>query len=398
MDRRGYLAAVGSVSTALAAGCMGENGGNGADDGTAILGGINPMSGPFTPWGQAQDIGIQIAIDEANEEFDDIDFEYINIDSESNPAEANTAFSRLIESDGAIAMTGVVSSDVGIQVSRTAEEMQVPNLLMNAGTHAALTRDDQFNFRVGWPPAPTHVRGDLEFIEEEGYEEVGFIIADYSWGHAVQTSVEEFYPDDINTHFEVAPQGESDFSPYLRNIPEEIEILNCVGHPAGAINIASQQTELDIDIPTLGVDPPQMAILDSFDEETLGRVINRHPINVESGEFETFGEKVAEQEGIPAFAYEGVGYTVGRMFVDAVVNEGADPEAIAEHVRENEHEGLYANPLRFTEWGEMDGLSMLYYEFENEAPSYYPDGDHRMATVFETSQLDPYDPDEFPLD
>lgn len=398
MQRRSFIATTGAAGVLSLAGCMGQNGGTDTDSDVATLGAGIGLSGIFAAWGQAYELGFELAIEQANERDDiEIDFNYESIDTESNPAEAVTAKSRLIEQSGASMITGSLSSDVGIQSAQLAEDMQVPNLLLNSGTHAALDRDSRYTFRFGWFPAPTHVRADLAYIEDQGYDTVGAIVADYAWGHAVETSMEEFYPDEIEFHIERAPQGESDFTPYLRDMPD-VDVMTHVGHPGGASNIVSQQAELGTDVPTLGVDGPQQMFVDALDDDTIENLITRHLVDMTNDRVQELGEEISEREGITMYAYEPTGYAAGQLFVDAVLEVGNNPEAIADYIRENDHDVMYGSPLQYTEWGEFDNMSMFFSEMTAEAPEYDPNGEYRMDQIYQTDELPAFDPGDLELD
>lgn len=394
MRRRDVLQTAVGSSIAMTAGCLG--GSDNDNESSVTIGALQPFSGPFAAWGQAHQLGLEIAIEEANEdESIDQEFDTVSADTESEATEASTLFTRFVEEDGAVAITGAVSSDVGIRTADTAEDMGIPNFLHMSGTHAVLTPESRFTFRVGWLPAPTHVRADLEFIQERGFETVGAIIADYAWGRAVETSIEEFFPEDITVHLEVAPQNQDDFTPYLRSMAD-VDVMTHVGHPAGAINIAGQQNELGIEVPTLGIDPPPRSVYEALGGATEN-MITRHLTDIQGEPFRNFANQVADQEEIPAYTFEPIGYVTGKMFVEAVRNSGKDPEGIADYVRSSTFDTLFSNPIQYTEWGELDNVRLLYSEFASGAPSYYPDGEFHLEPIFETSDLPAYDPEELPL-
>ena len=98
IDRRGFLRASGAAATATAlAGCVG------GDDGTVTIGALQPLSGPFTAWGQAHRAGLAFAVEELNADggIPGSEVEITEAGTGSDPSEADTLFRRFAESEGA---------------------------------------------------------------------------------------------------------------------------------------------------------------------------------------------------------------------------------------------------------------------------------------------------------
>lgn len=406
LHRRNFLRAAGAgAGASLLTGCLGDDDdddvddtANGDDDDTdveaqeVVIGAIQPFTGPFAPWGEAHDLGLDMQMNDVNAAQDEYDFVVESVDTGGDPSEASVLFTELVEADNAVAITGAVSSDVGVATAEIAEEMETTNLLHMAGDDAILTQDSRYTFRGAWVPAYTHVTADFEFIESQDYTSVGVVVADYAWGRAVEAAFDEIFADDIDVHLEVVPLGESDYGPALRSMPDEVEIMDYVGDPAGAISAVSTQIELGIDIPALGVDPPQADIFGALGEDVEDFIITRHLADIGGDRFLEFAEQVAEEHNRPAYAYEPLGYVAGEILTDAVREVGPDRPAIANYIRESSFDTMYVNPVEYTEWGELDGAVLIYSEMELEPPEYFPDGDFRLSPVFETDPLEPFEP------
>lgn len=420
--RRTFLKAsgIGSVAgTGLIAGCLSE--GDEADvdpddsdvddpdvddpdeDDPVVIGALEPLSGPFAAWGGAHLSGLEFAVDEINQDGGVLDrnVEIVHADTESDPGEGDTLFRRFVEEEGAAAITGPVSSDLGIRTAITAEELEVPQYLNMAGSHDIIDKDSRYSFRVGLVPAPTGVRAVAELAEDRGFESVGAIIADYAWGRAVEDSIEEFFPDDIDHHIEVAPLGETDFTTFIREIPDDIDMMIAMGHPPGSNGIASQMAELGVtpEITTGGYLPPEVQV--SAQGQDVIETVNTthlHLTDVTSDEYIDLATRYYEETGEHMTTYGAYGYVTGRMIGEAIEDAGsADPTAIADATREIEFDTIYVNPIQYTEWGELQDQVHLFSQFEFEAPDYYPEGEWRIEEVFRSSSLPAYDPEEFPL-
>jgi ABC-type branched-subunit amino acid transport system substrate-binding protein len=77
--------------------------------------------------------------------------EMVEADDQNNPDEGTTALERMVEQDGVVAAGGVISSDVGLATSRTAEELEVPLFLVKAGAGGILSQDSRYTFRTCLP-------------------------------------------------------------------------------------------------------------------------------------------------------------------------------------------------------------------------------------------------------
>lgn len=393
-ERRTVLKATGvGTSIGLLAGCLGGNGG----DDTVIIGGLQPYSGPFAGIARAYEEGLEFAINEINEEGGVLDRElgFDGIDTQTEAGEAVSIARQFVQEEGAVALVGPMSSDVGITAADTAEELEVPLFLHTAGTHAALSRDSRFTYRVGLLPAPICAQAQAQLVENEGYENVGAIIADYAWGHAFQDGIEEFFPEDINLNMTTAPADENDFTPHLRDLPNDLDILLGSAHPPGVHDMYRQMLELGIEpeVCTAAVEDPESSF------ETLGESIDRgfapiHQADLYSDDFRDVAERFYDETGGYMGPSQAVGYVTVQIIASGIESsDSVDPVEISNAVREIELDTIFAEPIRYTEWGELDQQVQLYSQFELEAPDYYPEGDFRPVETFRSEPLDPLDPD-----
>lgn len=411
MKRREYLKAAGVGGVTVLAGCSGGGTSDGDGDaptespmGTTVGGGesgpitigaLEPQSGPFSPWATVHLEGLRIALSEINES-GNLDGELLLevTDTGADPAEADSAFRRHVEQDDAVAVTGPVSSDVGIRTAQTAAELQVPNFLHMAGSMDILSSDTRYTFRTGWLPSESHARADAQFFEANDVSSVGVIIADYAWGRSFEAALEEFTPSGIDLQIEAAPVGESDFTSFLRQFSDDVELMDFAGHPPGSVTAASQMFELDMDQTILGVDPPQLLMIQVLGENVTNDVITRHLTLPGTGEFNSLGEKVTSQFEKPMYAYQGIAYMTGHMIGEAIAEVGRDPTGIADYVRNGSFDMLYARPLEYTEWGEFKEPSLIYSRLVEGAPSYYPDASHTLQVDTQTDPLPAPEPPE----
>lgn len=394
--RRSMLRALGGSGVAMLAGCIGggDDGDGGGSDDTITIGSLQPFSGNFSPWGAAHSAGLEFALNEVNADGGVLgrNVETVEADTKSDPGEGNSLFRRFVEQDNAVAMTGPVSSDLGIRTAQTAEELEVPIVFHMAGSHRALRKSSRYTFRVGSLTAMMDMANQADLIEKQGFQKVGAIMADYAWGQSVNEQLDEQMPGDIELHTAVAPLGESDFGPFIRDMPEDIEMMIASGNPPGQISIHNQLRELDYDpeVTTGAGFPPSVLFggLGAKNAETFGHI---HIVDVYGDQFQDVATRFAEQRQERMDTHVGLGYVAGELITTAIENAGeADPKKIATEIRNIELDTILAAPLKYTKWGEIDDVVTMFSTFETGGPDYYPDGDYSLV---EYSRSDPLSAD-----
>jgi len=421
LDRRALLKATGAAATAgMLAGCSSGGNGDGDSDqttasdgdsgneatdgdsggggsGTINIGSVQPLSGGFAPWGQAHSAGLAFAVEEINADGGVLDGQNLNIveaNSEADPAEASSIFERFAEQNDIVAATGPVSSDVGIRTSRTAQELGIPMVMHMAGSDETITPDTLHSFRLGLLPAATTMQAQAQFVADAGYQNVAAIVGDYAWGQSVRTAIQDNFDVDVN--IQVAPVGASDFSSYIRQMSQDVEMVIATGHPPGSLTIAQQLYELgyEPDVITGPGLPP--AVISSALGENMDRGFTHiHMTDVYSDEFAEVAQRFGEQNDAQFDTHTSYGYVTGKMIAQAIENAGeADAEAITEAIRSIEFDTLFPEPIQYSEYGELANQVQLYSSLTTEAPSYYPDGSYSLQEEFRTDTLPALPPEE----
>lgn len=399
----------GIAATALVAGCLDLGGGSGSSDGgdgnsgstggsseSIKIGALEPKSGNFAPWAAAHIAGLEFAVEEVNADggVDGRELELVVEDTEADATEANNVFRRLAEQEDIVAATGPVSSDVGIRTAQTAESLEIPNLLHMAGSDKVLTTDSRYTFRVGLQPAPTVMRAQGQMVADAGYEKVGAIIGDYAWGQAIKEGIEEHFPVDVA--IETASLGTSDFKPFIRKMPEDLEMMVASGHPPGTFTIAKQQFSLGYEPEmTTGPSIPPGTIFGAMGDAATKGMTHVHLTDVYSEEFQSVAAKFADAKGARMDTHEGYGYVAGKLIANAIESAGTtEPPEIADALRNIELDTIFANPIQYTEWGELKDQRQIYSQFATGAPSYFGDGEWKLTEKFRTDSLEPYEPSD----
>lgn len=359
-----------------------------------VVGALEPLSGPFSSWGDPHLEGLKFAVEEVNDDGGVLgrDVELVTSDSESEPSAADTAFRRMVEQRGAIAITGPVSSDVGIRTATTAEELEVPLYLNQSGTEKVIDEDSRFTFRTGLLPAAKSMEAQAGLAADAGYSKIHAITADYAWGHSARAAIGEEF--DVDVDVRMAPLDTGDFKPYIRKIPQDVEMVIASGHPPGALNIAKQLYQLDYSPEVItGSAPPPHIILNTLGEDVGRGYADYHMADFTGDAFLEVASRFAEEKGEPMGPHVTYGYVAGKLIAQAVENAGeATPRAVAEATRNIEFDTLYAEPIQYTEYGELKDQVQMYSQVDTGGPEYLPDGDYHYEAVYRTDPLAPLEP------
>lgn len=393
--RRPFLkrAATGSAALGMAglAGCMGDDDDDEAED--IIIGGVMPYTGPFVEVAEEYEAGLQFWLDRFNEESDlenTVVFE--SVDSETDPSNAATLMTQLIEEDDASIITGPVSSDVGIAAREIAEDHETPLVFTMVGDGDALSSETRHAFRLGLLPAPTTAQSIAQFLEERDLEIVRALIADYAYGHAFDEAFDEFIPDDIDFDSELAPFMEDDFSSYLRDMPDDVDVIIGTSHPPGSISIMRETLELGLEPEYVLGNSEANPNWTALGEDVTEGWLSIHQPYPYSDEYEDVAEEYGEETGNHFGVLASLGYSAGQLMTAAIEEVGGpEPTEIADAIREGEVDTLFNEPIQYTERGELNNKRQVFSGFEAGAPDYFPDGEFTLTEEFLTDPIEGFD-------
>lgn len=381
------------------AGCLGSAGGG--ESGPVKLGALQPMNGPFASYGQIYMQGVDFALSEVNEEgvLGGRQLEVENINTKSDPKAAASGFLELVEQSGADAILGPVSSDAGIRAAREAEKLEVPHLPNQAATTKLLSKDSRYTFRVGAIPAPMWENANAQFIQEQGYDSIGMLIADFSYGHSVNAGFERFVEslDGVEIVKKTTPLSESDFTGYIRQMPSDMDELDLIGHPSGGISAFGTALELDkVPKNTFLPNLPTPSIFNALGEKTTNGLGHFMAIDPSKGTYQDVGTRFTEETGnffAPVAAY---GYATIKLIASAIEDAGTnDPNGIRDAISQADFDTVLAYPLAYTDWGELANARAIGVEYVAESPSYAPDANFHLTKIFETETMESLDPSEW---
>jgi branched-chain amino acid transport system substrate-binding protein len=363
---------------------------------------LSSLSGPFTPWGIQVRDGMKLAIAEINAKggVNGRPIELVERDDRNNANEGVTALKYLVEREGIVAAGGIISSDVGLAVSREAEALKVPVFLTMSGAHQILKKDSRYTFRTCLPAAPMNMDYIAGLIKEKNYKRVGVIVADYAWGHAIRQAIEKQIKSmpGLTVQIEVAPVPERDFTPYLRKLQAmDPELLLAAGHPPGNVTITRQAIELGMKGQIIGSWYPTEFMVDRVGELMFGRFVDYSCVDFENAAYQNLAAKyhAATKRLLDNNALSG--YAIVKMVAESIAKtKSSDPKAVATAIRTGRFQiDGYAWPLSYTEWGEMKEAAPILYTYEKGSPGKMnPTATWRPKVVYRSKTAQPYVPGE----
>jgi branched-chain amino acid transport system substrate-binding protein len=363
------------------------------------IGQLVDVTSTFTPWGVQVRDGMALAAKEINEAggVDGRMIEIIAQDSENDGDIGVDRFERLIE-EGVVAVGGPISSGVGAPVAAAAEQLQMPLFLVKSGTEAALTRDSRYTFRTCLPAAPMDAGPILQYAQEQGFTKVGGIVADYPWGQAFKSAMENtFEGSGIEYTIEVAPVPPStDFTPFVRAMADfDAEMIVASGHPPGNAGIVTLSADLH-DVPVTGAFTPPNLVVGGLQDLAIGRYSDFSCADYFSDSYADLARRYLTFSDNEFMSDDAVAsYGIVTMIAEAVGEVGDDPVAIAEYLHANSFElPGYASTMSWTEWGEMAEARPLFTMIsEGPAPEGLNEaGDWWFELLTQSEALEPYVP------
>lgn len=367
---------------------------------TIKFGFVSSLSGPFTPWGVQVRDGMKMAVEELNDKGGVLGrkLEIIERDDKNNPNEGITALRYMAEREGIVAAGGVISSDVGLALSRQAESLQIPYFLTMSGAHEILRKSSRFTFRTCLPPAPANIESIAAMIRDRKYSRVGVIVADYAWGHSVREAVDSLIKPmaGVKLQMEVAPVPEKDFTPYLRKLQGlDPEVIVAIGHPPGAPTITRQAVELGMKALIIGPWYPTEFMVQRVGESMFGQFVDYSCVDFENPAYKQLAERYNKtyKRMLDNNAFSG--YAMVKIVADAIQkSNSADPKAVADAIRRGTFElPGYAWALSFTEWGEMKAAKPILYTYEKGDPGAINAGaTWRPKVIYRSPPVQPYVP------
>jgi len=345
--------------------------------------------------------GLSFAVDEINADGGVLDqtVEVVQTDTESDPVTMVNSYTRMVEGENIVAATGPVSSPAAVRLRSQAERMEVPVFHHAAGATNVLSKDSRYAFRTVLPPAHASSYSLSRFLGNQDLGNAGMIVLDDGWGATFGDTLPSYAPQGLDVTSTSAPVSESNFTPYIREMPSDLDAMVATSHPPGIPNIFNQTFEagLSPSLTTGAIDPASL-YYDAIGDAVTRGFAAMTAVDFTSDSYTEVASRYTEETGnyfdMPAAA----GYVAGKLIAAGLERSGsADPAALADAMRGISFDTLLTQPIEYTEWGELKDMQVLWYGYELEAPSHAPDNPFRLTEQFRTDPLPPFDPDSLEL-
>ena len=209
----------------------------GASGKSVFVGGVMPLTGPYSSSGKDMQLGFELAVEHLNkgsritEQMPTLkkgngvlgkSIEFQVADSQTKPDPAVEAATRFIRENKAIMLTGTVNSAVSIALTKLGQREHVIVMVGNSGSNDTTGKDCQrYGFR-DQPSAYMAAKALAPVLARELGKDrkAAYLVPDYTYGHSVYDSMKEFTEKAgwKTVNQQVVPLGTTDFSSYLLNI------------------------------------------------------------------------------------------------------------------------------------------------------------------------------------
>ncbi|MEX2476359.1 ABC transporter substrate-binding protein [Marinobacter sp.] len=202
----------------------------GVEDGQAdaTIACMYPMTGRSASYGRDSIVAIQLALEELSSDPDAPRLRVIVDDSRSKASFAVRMAEDFIEHDDADILCGMVSSGVGMAVSRLAKRRQI--ILVgtdHASSRASLEEGHRYYFRVSSDTWYSHAAGARylkELQEKTGWKKLAFLGPDYEYGRVAWRDLRQALDQNDTRYEETGTYWpklyEPDYSLYIQAILE----------------------------------------------------------------------------------------------------------------------------------------------------------------------------------
>ena len=342
----------------LAAGVGGLSSASGSGNGAIAIGALTSLTSTFAPWGlQARD-GMLLAISQINAKggVDGHKLKLDVVDDQSSPSAGIAGFRTLTEQDHVGRRR--IDSDVGVATARLTERARIPMFLIKAGASEILNINSRYTFRTCLPAAAEVAEPIVQYAEARHYTSVGAVVADYAWGLAVQSSLNDWFGhSNIKLNVQVAPVTQTDFSTYLHTLAgDNPQLLVATGHPPGSGPILAESGQLGMKEQVMGAYTPFSLVEKAAGSAAFGRWVDFKCEAVSSVGYQTLARAFLKKFPSDGFFEDDAlaGYAYVNILAKAIAAVGANPVKIAKYVHTQTFNiPGYTFPLKWTAWGEI---------------------------------------------
>lgn len=320
------------------------------------IGVIGPHSGPAAYDGHSNLLGAQVAADEVNKAgglLGGRKIEIVAADSRGIPAEAVSAYRKVVTQDKVVSVDCCWFSSSTIAAHPTIEELKVPTLTGIAFLPDAKEHKLTYLFKFAQTPRMEGRFVDY-WVKKLNMKKVAFLARNDDWGRATsgvyQARLKELGGTVVSSDFYTP--GEKDFYSFLTKIKAlNPDGVNMVDISAPVATQVKQMTELGLSAKPLGSDGP---ITDAF-IRLAGKAAEGIPLVVRySTSLDTPRNKAfvaafkAKRNGEEPDQYAQAGYDSIHLQAEAITRAGStDSAKIREALTKSDYVSIAGSPIKF---------------------------------------------------
>lgn len=344
----------------LLGGCSGGSDGSGSDSDSIVIGAVYPMTGDLADSGKTMQQGIDMAIEEINDEggIDGKQIEVIYGDSQGDSAKGMTEAERLITQENVDMLIGCYQSGVTVTVAQIAEQYQVPMITANATSDELTSNGYEYFFRL----APTNmmfVRDMISYLSEESENNSAFkagsvaVFADNSEVGQQTVAWTKYWAEENGIDYLgdiTYTSGAADLSSEvleLKSMNPDVVVADC--YVSDAILFTNTLQEQGYKPPVIickGNGFTESAYLQSVGNHANGIIVATEFVVGTKGD--DINAKYNEKYGEDFNGHSAEAYTTAWVIIDALKNIVADGneisrETIQKELKEIKIEGEFSN-------------------------------------------------------
>lgn len=332
MKKRLLSALVASImSMSLLVGC----GSSGSDSEVIKIGGIGPLTGSASTYGNSAKEGAELLIKEINDAggINGKKIEFIFEDDAATADGAMQAFNKLVDRDGVAAILGGVTSGATLAIAKNSTERQIP-MITPTGTEPSITNEGgEYMFRGCFIDS---FQGELlaKYTQENLNKKTAAVL--YNAGSDYSIGIAKAYKETLEKNGGTVVEylsyndGDTDFKAQLTKIkgsnPDVIvlpDYYNVVGL------IAKQARDISIDSQLLGGDGWESEeLVDIGGDAVNGALyINHYYSGDESEIVKNFVDSYKEEYNKEPDAFAALAYDSAKILVEAIKNANSTDAA-----------------------------------------------------------------------
>ncbi|NLL21122.1 MAG: ABC transporter substrate-binding protein [Firmicutes bacterium] len=338
----------------VSSGCGGNDQASGPDPGPAQegeetpestvvkVGMVGPLSGGAATYGQSVRNGVEIAVNEVNEnnEIEGVVLELLAEDSEGDWSKAANAFSKLAEQDKVNVIVGGVLSSESEAGGPIIMSAQIPTISPSS-TATGLTVGNPYLFRNCLSDEVQASQLAEYAVTELGLSKFAILYTNNDYGVALKNAFEETAGSLAEVlAVEAFMDNDENFKPQLTNIQQQNpEAIFIAGYYTEAAKIAQQAKEQGLEVQLLGADGFYSPVLVEIGADAVEGAIFTAGFHSgdESPAVQNFVTKYRELFNEEPDMFAAQAYDAARIVIEAIKTKGTTPEQIREGIAETEN-------------------------------------------------------------